>query len=514
MTFKTVLCVFLALSILIAGCAPLKSVSVKVPAPDHWPTAGWQSSTPEAQGMDSKLLAQMLEEVSANKTNIHSVLVIRNGYMVTEAYFHPYTRDTKIHIQSVTKSVIGALVGVAVKQGYIKSVNEKLLSFFPDRIYSNPSKEKDSIRLKHLLSMSSGFPCQEFSDSGRSMEQTWGWVQFMLDLPVDIPPGETFGYCNGNSHLLSAIVEKRTGMNTREFANQQLFKPLGIPPAEAFEWWVDPQGFSMGGDGLFLRPVDLAKLAFLYLHNGEWDGQQIFPRNWVADSTVQYVQKPEGPGYGYLWTVYPDTGRYSALGLGGQQIHVYPSKNLIVIATAELETFMEAPEIERMINNFILPAIKSDKPLAENSTGVARLQAAMDLATNPIQPVPPLPAIAQEISGKLYTLEENPYGWKNLVLIFKPGTSTAQVSTVGPDDLDEIGLDNIFRPARLPENQYMMRGHWMDDQTFGVEWWSTVNNNGTSMIQVKYNGNNVEISIHNLIFDEAPLTVMKGTRDQ
>ncbi len=184
MTRKTAVCVFLALAMLVAGCAQSKSVAVRTPEPDYWPTAGWQHSTPEAQGMDLKLLSQMLEEISAKEIRIHSVLVVRNGYMVAEAYFHPYTCDTKMHVQSITKSVIGALVGIAIKDGYVKSENEKLLNFFPNRFFANHGENKDSIRLKDLLSMSSGFPCQEFSDSGQSMEQTSGWIQYMLICPL------------------------------------------------------------------------------------------------------------------------------------------------------------------------------------------------------------------------------------------------------------------------------------------------------------------------------------------
>lgn len=460
--------------------------------------------------MDSVLLAQMLGDISTSKSSIYSVLVIRDGYMVTEAYFHPYTRDTKMHIQSVTKSVIGALVGIAIQKGYIKSEDEQLLSFFPNQIYANHSREKDSIRLKHLLSMSSGFPCQEFSESGQSMEQSPGWVPYMLDLPVDTPPGQTFGYCDGNPHLLSAILEKTTGMSTREFANQELFGPLGIPPVAPTDWWADPQGFSNGGYGLFLRPVDMAKLAFLYLHNGEWDGLQLMPTGWVADSTTQYVQKPEGPGYGYLWTVYPESGHYSALGLAGQQIHVYPSKNLIVIVTAELETFIEAPEIEQMLNEYILPAIKSDAPLAENTRGVSRLQEIVDVAANPVGHVPALPAIAKEISGELYTLQENPFGWQNALLRFESNASTAQISTTGPDDLDPVGLDNIYRPARLPENQYMMRGRWLDDQTFMIEWIQP-GIPGSARIWLKYSRDSVEVTIEQLVFGGEPV-VFRGTK--
>lgn len=223
---KKLLTLILALSVLLAACAPAQSISSRVPEPDYWPTAGWQSSTPEAQGMDSDLLAKMLEDISAEQSKIYSVLVVRNGYLVTEAYFHPYTHETKTHIQSVTKSVIGMLVGKAIDVGSIKNAEETLVSFFPGRVFENPSERKSSIQLAHLLSMSSGLDCTEFSPSGPTMEQTSSWVQFMLDLPVVNPPGEKFGYCNGNAHLLSAILEKTTGITAREFAIQELFQPL------------------------------------------------------------------------------------------------------------------------------------------------------------------------------------------------------------------------------------------------------------------------------------------------
>ncbi len=507
---KYLISIIFILSILLTACASSKSLSIKVKEPDYWPTAGWQSSAPEAQGMDSSLLAQMLEEITTNQTQIHSILVIRNGYLVTEAYFHPYVQDTKVHVQSVTKSVIGALVGIAVEKGAIKNEKSSVLSYFPDRMYANPSQNKNSILLEHLLSMSSGFPCQEFSDSGQAMEQTAGWVQFMLDMPVTNPPGETFGYCDGNPHLLSAILEKTTGLTARQYANQNLFQPMGIPEASEADWWADPQGYSDGGYGLFLRPVDMAKLGYLYLHNGEWDHQQILPANWVAASTTPYIQKPEGPWYGYLWTIYPDSGHYAALGLGGQQVHVFPIKNLVVVVTAELETFMEAPEIEHMLNDHILAAVKSDSSLAENQAGVSRLQAALQAAANPIRDIPQLPALAGEISGKTYILEENPNGWKNLSISFEAGSPVARVAMNGDPNQEEIGLDNIYRLGLATPN-HMMRGRWVDGQTFQIDWVPLVGNSGTTQIRAKFSGNTIEISIAPMIFKGQPL-VIKGSQ--
>jgi CubicO group peptidase (beta-lactamase class C family) len=506
---RTIICIFLEFALLLAGCSAPKSVSVQLPEPGYWPTAGWptagwQSATPESQGMDSELLARMIEQINSTGTRIHSVLVIRNGYVVTEAYFHPYTRDTKMHIQSVTKSVIGMLVGKAVGDGTIESEEAKLVDFYPNRIFENPGGKKNAIRLKHLLSMSSGLDCQEFS-GGPSMEQTSGWVQFMLDLPMADKPGKSFGYCNGNAHLLSSILEKTTGMSAREYANQALFGPLGIPPVDESDWGVDPQRTTTGGYGLHMRPADLAKLAYLYLHNGKWDGQQLLPDQWVADSTTQHVQKEDGSGYGYLWTVYPGDGHYAALGLGGQQVHVYPSKNLIVVVTASLESFAEAPEIEGMLNDFVLPAIQADAPLAENSVGVARLEAVLQTAANPVQAVPPLPSIAEDISNSLYTFGENPMGWQTLELFFEPGAPSAGVLLNGTPLV--VGMDNLYRlSTSLLGGELLLRGHWEQDNLFILDYpypltGSTVLGElGESEFHFHFTGDRLDVVVQQLVF--------------
>jgi CubicO group peptidase (beta-lactamase class C family) len=516
MASKTVVCLFLVFAALLAGCSSHKSISVQVPEPDYWPTTGWQSSTPEAQGMDSNLLTQMLEDINTNETSIHSVLVIRNGYIVTEAYFQPYTRDTKIHIQSVTKSVIGMLVGKAISDGYIKSEDEKLVDFYQNRIFENPSRRKNSIQLKHLLSMSSGLDCQEFS-SGPSMEQTSGWIQFMLDRPMTAAPGKVFGYCNGNAHLLSSILEKSTGMNAREFANQELFKPLGVPDVNESDWGDDSQGITIAGYGLHLKPTDMAKLAFLYLNNGKWEGQQIIPAQWVADSTTQHIQKKDGSGYGYLWTVYPETDHYAALGLGGQQIHVYPSKNLIVIMIAALESYAEAPDIEKMLNENILPAVKSDSALADNPKEYSYLQAVIETAANPVQSIPPLPETALEVSGSTYIFAENPLGWERLGFVFEQGVKTAQLNLNGYPIL-EIGLDNIYRLSTGETiGELLLRGRWIDEQTFLLDYpypasgTPVLGELGETQFQLKFTGDNLEVTIEQLVFGGEPI-VFNGSR--
>jgi CubicO group peptidase (beta-lactamase class C family) len=502
--------------ILVTSCASPKPISLEIPEPEYWPTSGWKHSTPEAQGMDSGLLAQMLEVISAEETSLHSVIVVRNGYLVTEAYFHPYTSDTKMHLQSVTKSVIGMLVGIALKKGMIPDIDQPVIDFFRNRRIAYLDEQKESIQLKHLLSMSSGLDCAEFS-SGPRMEQTPDWVQFMLDRPVTQSPGETFGYCNGNAHLLSAILEKTSGLSTREFANRELFQPLGIAPVEESDWEEDPQGFATGGYGLHLRPADLAKLALLYLNSGKWNGQQIIPAQWVSDSLTQHVQKEDGSGYGYLWTVYPEADHYAALGLGGQQVHLYPSKNLIVVVTASLESYAEAPEIEKILHEYILPAIESDEPLAENLDNISRLHAAIKRVAKPFQSVPPLPVIAGEISESVYTFTENPMGWESLAFHFEEGAPTAQLQ-LSDFPLLEIGLDNLYRLSGGEAiGELLLRGRWTDEQTFVIDYpypavgGTTLGELGETEFRFKFLGDELEVTVEQMIFADEPI-VVKGSR--
>jgi hypothetical protein len=348
------------------------------------------------------------------------------------------------------------------------------------------------------------------------MEQTQGWVQYMLDLPMIHEPGKVFGYCNGNAHLLSSIIEKSTGMSAREYANQELFTPLGIDPVSEADWWSDPQKITIAGYGLHLKPLDMAKLALLSLNNGQWDGQQIIPAQWIADSTTQHIQKEDGSGYGYLWTVYPEADHYAALGMGGQQIHIYPEKNLIVVVTATFQSYAEAPEIEEILNGYILPAVEANAPLAENSTAYARLETAIEEAANPVRPVAELPAAAFENSDQPYTFAENPLGWQTMEFHFEPNSATAHVL------LNElpllVGLDNIYRASETaPGFEMLLRGRWTNESTLVIDYPYAFNSPtvlgelGESQFQFTFTDNKIRVTAEQLVFGGEPI-IVEGAR--
>jgi hypothetical protein len=250
----------------------------------------------------------------------------------------------------------------------------------------------------------------------------------------------------------------------------------------------------------------MAKLGMLYLQNGKWEGKQILPAAWVAASTTQQVSKEDGSGYGYLWTVYPKSGHYAALGLGGQQIHVYPARNLIVVVTAGLNAAVEAPEIEKMLNEYILPAARSDVPLKENTTGLAHLQNAIQKAENPVQPAAKLTETALQISGKSFKFEENPVGWQEMELGFEPNANTAQIILNGGPAI-EIGLDNIYRLSNVePFGELWLRGRWISDQAFVIDYPYSfygapkLGEMAETEIQLNFNLDQLEVKIVPMIF--------------
>ena len=452
--------------------SPQPSMSNLVHDSDYWPTGGWRISTPEEQGMDSELLAKMFEHIDQKHINLHSVLIVRNGYIVAEAYFHPYTADTPHQIASVTKSVIDILLGIAIDRGSIRGVDQPLLDFFPGRSIANVDARKQAITLEHLLTMTSGLDCKDRSGTDEQMQQSSGWVQYILDLPMAHVPGTQFSYCSGGPHLLSAVLEKATGLKTRDFANVRLFTPLGIRAASDIEWGSDPQGYTLGGYGLYLTPRNMAKLGYLYLKQGQWAGQQIVPSQWVTASlTTHSIWTDEGRrDYGYLWWLYPAHSYYSMMGMAGQQVHILPKRHMVVVFTAAINPSDEKV-LDPLLTDFIMPAAQSDSPLGNNPDGAARLAARIRSVEQPKQPVAPLPETAQQISGKQYVMDDNPAGFETIGFTFQPDAAEATITFTTGDGSRTlpIGLDNLYRATQREIGSGLLRGHWVNSDTFVLE---------------------------------------------
>ena len=363
--YKRFSVLFLAAALFLSGCSRSRTqpeysptadiarpkIAETLPPPAGWPTVDWQSATPESQGMDGEKLAQMLADIEQRNLNLHSLLIIRNGFVVSENYFGGYAKTRTHLLYSCTKSFIATLVGIAVDQGEINSLDQKVLAFFPDKSFEKVDEHKQVMTLENLLTMTSGLDWEEGDAAYSAMYQSDDWVKQVLDLPMRETPGSTFNYCSGCSHVLSAILNAQTGMTSQAYADENLFGPLGI---EDYSWDTDASGNAIGGWGLWLTPRQMAKLGYLFLHKGEWDGRQIVSESWVEQATQAHVNTgDDGGGYGYQWWVLPNLGGYAALGRAGQTIFVAPDLDLVVVTTAEIDGH---DAIYRLLDRYILPA--------------------------------------------------------------------------------------------------------------------------------------------------------------
>ncbi|MFX1415433.1 MAG: serine hydrolase domain-containing protein [Promethearchaeota archaeon] len=336
-----------------------KSISTQ-----SWPTDGWLVSTPEEQGVDSNRLGEMMDYIRVNDIDIDSVLVVKRGHLIFEEYLSSlYTSDTKHSIHSCTKSFTSALVGIAIQEGYIGSVNDKLVDYFQNRTIANLDTRKQSITIEHLLTMTSGLEWDEWSlaygeygNDATDMFRSSDAIQYVLDRPMAHDPGESWTYNSGGSHILGAIVATTSGQTLYEFAFEQLFEPLGILDYN-LDWYRDQNGYYSAGGGLSMRPRDMAKFGHLFLNNGTWDNQQILPAEWVEKSVQTSFIFSEYSGYGYQWWTNPTDAAsvYSAQGYAGQFIFVIPSLDMVVVFTSGVPPYELHPHTS-MLFEYIIPA--------------------------------------------------------------------------------------------------------------------------------------------------------------
>jgi len=328
---------------------------------DYWPTASWRYSTPETQDMDSTKLEEMMEYIRSEGFLLDSVVIVRNGYVVLEEYPRPsfYTQNRTHLLYSATKSFTSMLIGIALKEGYIDNVKHKLVDYFPNRSIANMDSRKQAITLENVLTMTSGLQWDEWTyslgdqrNSVTNMTSTIDWIQFVLDKPMAHEPGTVWTYNGGGSHLLSAVLKEATQTDPRTYAREKLLDPLGITN---WHWATDYLGLPLGFSHLFLRPLDMAKLGFLYLNKGAWDGEQIVPIEWVDASTkAYYTVFPETDyQYGYQWWMRPSKEYFWAWGMAGQTIAVIPDYDMVVVFTGSVTD--HDPE-DYLINNYILPS--------------------------------------------------------------------------------------------------------------------------------------------------------------
>jgi CubicO group peptidase (beta-lactamase class C family) len=310
----------------------------------YYEHAGDKSYDPDNDGWSVDLDApfEMADEFNLMLKNIddyeypaNSVIVVNQGTIVREIYYNDFSYSTQFNTYSVTKSFTSALVGIAIDQGIIGSVDDPVVSYFPNATFDHDSPEKQSVTIRHVLTMTSGFDYGEDPTLAPPVEGSV--ATHVLNSPVTREPGTSWVYDSQAPSILTRIIEIQSNMSLLDFANEYLFDSLGI---QEVSWGTDDSGLAYGGFSLYLTSREMAKFGQLFLQEGMWNDEEIISKEWVRESTLDhmpddvhfvYSVKPSG-GYGYLWWTYD--GFYTASGLHGQRIIVNPSSEYIVVFTS------------------------------------------------------------------------------------------------------------------------------------------------------------------------------------
>jgi CubicO group peptidase (beta-lactamase class C family) len=328
----------LVLSIL-TGCGPsieeLESV-------DYTPLSrdDWQVSTPEEQGLDPMQVAGLYHN-AAKLERLFGLLVIKNGHLIAEDYFNEGSVGQKARLQSATKSITSALVGIALDQGCIASLDQKMLDFFPEMADQITDPRKREITIRQMLQMRTGYPWEETHPALWEGLLSGHYLPLIEEFPLIADPGTEFHYSNLTSNWLGIIVDRACGKNLKSYAEEHLFPPISV---EAGEWGTDWEGHNNGCGDLHLTARDMARFGLLYLNDGEYQGNQIISPDWVHDSFQTYsgnawenIGDFHDIGYGYhWWSAWAGDHHVNfAWGHGGQLIVLVDELNMVVVVTAD-----------------------------------------------------------------------------------------------------------------------------------------------------------------------------------
>jgi CubicO group peptidase (beta-lactamase class C family) len=320
----------------------------------------------EGTGLNKARLDTMMRKIIVGDyPDVHSILIIKNGKLVFEEYFYEYTRDSLQELRSASKSFVSALMGIVIDKGYIKSVNEKVIPFFPEYELTNMSPLKNQITIQNLLANESGLDCDISNSKSEGnetkMDYSSDWVRFTLNLPLLDSPGTKGMYCSGNPVTIGRIIEKATKQKLPDFANRMLFTPLSIT---SFKWNFKPDSTNAEDFcQVYLTPRSMAKLGQLYLQDGKWHGQQIVSAAWVKESWEKH-SVVQGVDYGYLWWLKhldSDGVRYygkAAQGNGGQKIYIWPALNMVTVITGG--NYNRQSPSDELISKYILSSFNKN----------------------------------------------------------------------------------------------------------------------------------------------------------
>lgn len=430
-----------------------------------------QRATPESQGIDSLAVLKFVEAAEQQVQEFHSFMLLRHGKVVAEGWWSPYAPQCPHMLFSLSKSFTSTAVGLAIEEGLL-SLDDTVLSFFPDDAPAEVNQHLAAMQVRHLLSMSTG---QEDDTMPPMFEEPEGrFTRAFFTVPVLHQPGTYFMYNTGATYMLSAIVQKVSGQKLFDYLTPRLFQPLGI---EGAFWEQSPQGINMGGFGLNIKTEDIARFGQLYLQKGKWEGSQIVPEAWVAEATAFQVSNGKdmesdwAQGYGYqFWRCRHNC--YRGDGAFGQYCVVMPDQDAVLVITGGL------PEMQPPLNlvwDILLPAMgvgaMPDDAPAQNTLK----EKLGNLAFAPAQGAEASPTAAK-ISGRVYQMQNNSLQVECITLNFERGECAITVKNPFTEETYSCGFgrwakgeSSLFNEFPTPEvRKIAVSGAWVDENTFSV----------------------------------------------
>ena len=438
-----------------------------------------RAKTPQSAGVSAKVVNEFFKNAEEKGLEYHSLMVIRKGKVAVEWYNEPFDKNTTHSMYSVSKSFTSTAIGFAVCEGLI-SLDDKLLDFFPEYAPQNPDERFEKLTVHNLLRMSSGKQPSFLSDKGKV-----DWIEDFINSPWVFEPGEKFLYINENIFMLSAIINKVTGMSMREYLRPRLFEPLGID----FPFWeTDKNGIEAGGWGLYLKTEDLAKVMLCYLKNGKYKGEQVIPAEWVKLASSKQIDNEQNrPGtdasYGYGYCFWQDhLGGFRADGMFSQFGIVFPQHNAVVVVNSSItieqdgldgvfdffpKAFEEADEDTELEMTPAIPPVLSEHPQKEQEIEDRYIKFRKKLLLNLVGfQVSVLPlAITYMMSDKAGNIDMVKFNFNGEECSFRWSEGNEHNKIM-------LGMDGHYRYSTMTLGQIEFKvcsnASWIDDETLLV----------------------------------------------
>ena len=469
-------------------------------------------STPEKQGIPSKSILDFIVEIEKEKIQLHGFMMLRHGHVVSEGWWKPYTSELKHMLFSLSKSFTSTAVGLAVDEG-LMSIEDKVIDYFPKDLPENISGNLLAMKIKHLLSMSTG---HDEDTTHRVVSQKEGnWVKGFLELNVEHEPGTYFVYNTAATYMLSAIVQKVTGQTLLNYLTPRIFEPLGIKGAT---WETCPKGINIGGSGLSIKTEDIAKFGQLYLQKGIYNGKVLVPQGWIKEATTSHISNGSSKdsdweqGYGYQFWICRHNA-YRGDGAFGQYCLIMPDQDAVVAINSGMD---DMQTVLNLIWKHLIPnmgkEIITDNEEVYGELTEKLLNLRLPMSKDCVSSVDTL-AKEKEICGKCYNLLDNQLGFKQVSISFKD--SKYEVTIVNSNGEHKIPggigkrlegkidlMGNVSTTASY--------GYWCDKNTFVMKL-QLIETPFCYTIKLCFEGNKIELTGDvNVSFGTKELPILKG----